>query len=584
MREYFRYTDQVSHVASQFVAKARANHWMTSAMTAAFGHWVQDDLRAGPAGIMATRRGLERIRGNLPAMMRLVDLANLYDKPIAPTTWDVVRQEASKLPPDALDSESCRIFLSLLSHPGRLGPLLRDLHETHLLERFIPAYVHARGLLQFNQYHKYTVDEHCLRAVECAAEQAQDQGPLGRVYRSIARKNILHLALLIHDLGKGYPEDHVPVGVRIAAETAARLRLPPYETEVLKFLVENHQVMEQTAYRRDTSAEQLLVRFAVDVGSPELLAMLFSLTAADLSAVGPGVWDGWKAEILGELYRRTMQYLAGDATTSTLDQQFQVRRDAVVAWLGPQKDDPWFERQLFALPSTYLDSTPPKQIAEDLRMLDGLGPREVKAQGENLPESGTLHFTVATREDIVPGIFHRLTGALSSQGLEILSAQINTLADGLVIDRFWVYDPDYTGQSPPDRIAQINSSLAESLRRPASNPPSFRRTWLRGQPQPTPLPPARIRVKVDNNSSDRYTILDIFAHDRVGLLYTITRRLFELGLSVSRAKIATHLDQVVDVFYVTNEAGKKIEDDAEIGEIRRQIREAIEGLEKEQVG
>jgi [protein-PII] uridylyltransferase len=298
--------------------------------------------------------------------------------------------------------------------------------------------------------------------------------------------------------------------------------------------------------------------------------------------VGPGVWDGWKAEILGELYRRTMQYLAGDATSSTLDQQFEQRRDAVIAWLGPQKDDPWFERQLYALPSTYLDSTPPKQIAEDLRLLDGLGPREVKAQGQNLPDSGALHFTVATREDIVPGIFHRLTGALTSQGLEILSAQINTLADGLVIDRFWVYDPDYTGQSPPDRIEQINSSLAESLRQPASKPSNFRRTWRVGQPQPNPLAPPRIRVKVDNNSSDRYTILDIFAHDRVGLLYTITRKLFELGLSVSRAKIATHLDQVVDVFYITNEAGRKIEDEAEIGEIRRQIREAIEGLEKQE--
>ena len=151
-----------------------------------------------------------------------------------------------------------------------------------------------------------------------------------------------------------------------------------------------------------------------------------------------------------------------------------------------------------------------------------------------------------------------------------------------MIDRFWVYDPDYTGQSPPDRIEQINGSLVEALRQPTSKPPNFRRTWQVGQPQPNPLPPARIRVKVDNNSSDRYTILDIFAHDRVGLLYTITRKLFELGLSVSRAKIATHLDQVVDVFYVSNEAGRKIEDEAEIGEIRRQIREAIEVLEKEE--
>ena len=486
MREYFRYTDQVSHVASQFVAKARANHWMTSIVTAAFGHWVQDDLRGtgGDHGHAAPGCG----RGSLPAIMRLVDLANLYDRPIAPATWDVVLQEASKLT-DALDGESCRIFLSLLSHPGRLGPLLRDLHETHLLECFIPAFTHARGLLQFNQYHKYTVDEHCLRAVEYAAEQAADQGPLGRVYRSIARK---HLAPGAVDPRFGQGLSGRPRGGGGAHRGGDRgeAAIAPLRDRDVE--VPRRKPSDDGADRLPPRHQRrgLLVRFAVDVGSPELLAMLFSLTAADLSAVGPGVWDGWKAEILGELYRRTMQYLAGDTTTSTLDQQLEQRREAVVAWLGPQKDDSWFARQLYALPSTYLDSTPPKQIAEDLRLLDGLGPREVKAQGQNLPESGTLHFTVATREDIVPGIFHRLTGSLTSLGLEILSAQINTLADGLVIDRFWVYDPDYTGQSPPDRIAQVSGSLAESLRQPTSKPPNFRRTWQVGQAQPSPLPPA----------------------------------------------------------------------------------------------
>jgi [protein-PII] uridylyltransferase len=575
MRDYFRHTDRVSHASGQFLARARARHWRTQLVTAAFGHWVQDDLRVGPAGIMATRRGLERLQGNLAGIMRLVDLANLYDKPIAPATWDVVRQEAAKLP-DGLDAESCRFFLSLLACPGRLGQLLRDLHETGLLERFVPAFTHARGLLQFNLYHKYTVDEHCLRAVECATEQIADQGPLGRVYRSIARKRILHLALLIHDLGKGRPEDHVAVGVGIAADTAQRLGLPPYEAEMLKFLVENHQAMEQLAFRRDTGDEQLVVRFAVEVGSPELLAMLFVLTAADLSAVGPGVWDGWKAEILGGLYRRIMRHLAGDSTAATLDQQLQQRRDAVVAWLGPLKEDRWFDRQLRELPTSYLDNTASQQIADDLRMLHGLGPRGVSAQGVYLPQSDIVQFTIATSEDIAPGIFHRLTGALSSQGLEIRSAQINTLAGGLVIDRFWVYDPDYTGRSPPDRLQEINDSLVESLRRPTSTPPTFRRTWQAGPRPPAPLPAGQTRVKVDNHSSDRYTIFDIFTHDRAGLLYAITRKLFELGLSVSRAKIATHLDQVVDVFYVADQAGGKIRDESRLADIHRQLLESIE--------
>ena len=118
------------------------------------------------------------------------------------------------------DPESCRHFLSLLSHPGRLGRILRDLHDTALLERFVPAFSHARGLLQFNQYHKYTVDEHCLRAVEAVTDMVHNEGPLGRAYRWIGRKRLLHLALLIHDLGKGLPEDHILVGTRIAEETA----------------------------------------------------------------------------------------------------------------------------------------------------------------------------------------------------------------------------------------------------------------------------------------------------------------------------------------------------------------------------
>ncbi len=180
------------------------------------GHRVEAGLRVGPAGITATRRGLQKLRGNLAEIVRLAELANLYDAPIAPATWEFIRREAPQLRGEP-SPEACRWFLALLSHPGRLGALLRDLHGAAILERFIPEFARARGLLQFNQYHKYTVDEHCLRAVEFAAGLAGDQGPLGRVYRGIAAKHVLHLALLIHDLGKGFLEDHREIGLKIAA-------------------------------------------------------------------------------------------------------------------------------------------------------------------------------------------------------------------------------------------------------------------------------------------------------------------------------------------------------------------------------
>ena len=180
-------------------------------------------------------------------------------------------------------------FLSILSPAGAAGDRCYiSCTKLGVLEKIDPRVHHARCLLQFNEYHKYTVDEHCLRAVERATEFAADRGSVGRNLSRHQAEAALHLALLIHDLGKGYPEDHSEVGLRIAENTARRLRLPPREAETLKFLVHKHLLMSHLAFRRDTSDDQLIVRFAVDVGSPEVLRMLLLFTLADLAAVGPG--------------------------------------------------------------------------------------------------------------------------------------------------------------------------------------------------------------------------------------------------------------------------------------------------------
>jgi [protein-PII] uridylyltransferase len=590
MQDYFRHTNQAAHVVAQFVARATSHERLNRLATLLLGHRVEDDFRVGPVGLMATRRGLARLRGNLAAILRLVDLANLHDVPIAPSTWEAVRREAARgglavrtAQPQAAAApspEACRHFLSLLGHPGRIGPSLRDLHEAGLLQHFLPDFARARGLLQFNQYHKYTVDEHCIRAVEFAERLLTDPGPVGRVYRGIADKHVLHLALLIHDLGKGFLEDHREVGLRIARETAARLGLKTHEAESLEFLVHKHLRMNHLAFRRDTSDEELVVRFAVQVGSPELLQMLYVLTAADLGAVGPDVWDGWKSEVLTDLYHRAMQQLAGDSPATTVDRLFQERREQIRAALGPPADEPWFARRLEALPAGYLSATPPPQAAADLRLLAQLPPGGVTARAQYFPEAATVQFTIGTSEDVTPGIFHKLTGALSSQGLEIRSAQIYTLADGLVLDRFWVHDPDYAGQPSAERLAAINRALEDSLREPSAAGPAFRRTWLSAGRRMAVAPRPQTNVNTDNSTSDRYTIIDVFAMDRSGLLYTIARALFEEGLSVWRAKIGTYLDQVVDVFYVTDQQGRKILEQARLDAVRRHLLTVIEALEE----
>jgi [protein-PII] uridylyltransferase len=609
MQEYFQHTNRISHIATRFVASARSRDRLRRLVTTVFGHRVEQDLRAGPGGLLATPRGLEQLRGDLTAIIRMADLASLYDKPIAPETWEAVRREVSGLPQDP-SPEACHHFLSLLSRPARLGDLLVDLRDAGVLQRFIPTLTHAQGLLQLNQYHKYTVDEHCLRAVGWATRLFLDMGPLGNAYRRIGPKHLLHLALLIHDLGKGFGKDHSEVARSIARQTADRLGLAARDAKILRFLVHKHLLMNHLAFRRDTGDERLVLRFARQLGSPEMLHMLFVLTAADLAAVGPGVWDGWKARVLTDFYHRTVQYLAGDTPATTIDKQLRHRRQLVRSELGPQKDHAWFLRQLDALPSSYLNTSEPRHIAADLRLLHGLESGKTIAQGYYLPETDTVRFTVATHEETTPGVFHKLTGALSSQGLEIRSAEINTLADGLVLDRFWVHDPDYRGEPPPERIAQVNSALVQSLDTPGGAPLRFPRRWRvggravpekgsglicrngpKGASHKSDLPPffapaseypaAKTRVSADNSTSDRCTILDVFTQDRRGLLYAITRTLFELGLSVSRAKIGTYGEQVVDVFYVTDQQGRKIEDHLRLEEISRRLLAEIEPLERQ---
>ncbi len=204
--------------------------------------------------------------------------------------------------------------------------------------------------------------------------------------------------------------------------------------------------------------------------------------------------------------------------------------------LANDEPNEWFAEQVAALHYSYLLSTPPQQIADELRRLRSLTHGEVKVWHRYLPETKTCEFTIGTFEDITPGVFHKLTGGLTSAGLQILSAEISTLADGLVLDRFRVHDPDYSDEPPPDRLADVARRVTESL--VSGQVPVFRRIWQSGNRQSSvALQVMPTRVRLDNSTSEGFTIVDVFASDQMGLLFTITRTLFELGLSVSLAKI-----------------------------------------------
>ncbi len=578
MRDYFKYTSGVRYISAHFVASSRARSALHTAAASMFSRHVGEDFLIGPVHIAATRKGLLKVCSDLGEVLRIMDLANRHNKRIDHTTWEAIRNAMVRLPDAQISGEVANRFMSLLSQPGRLADLLRRLHQLRVLERIIPAVQHARNLVQFNDYHKYTIDEHCIRAVEQATRFLDDPGPVGEAYRNLRDRRLLHLALLIHDLGKGYPEDHSEVGERIAADTAQRLGLSERDAEVLRFLVRRHLLMPHMAFRQDLRDESVAIRLAVEVGSPDILQMLFILSCADLAAVGPGVLNDWKRKLLIDLYRHANSQLTGEDKSEDVAQVVSTRRDTLQSMRGPSESGPWWDRQIDALPATYLWSDPPERIFQVLQRLSSLQPNCVEAWYRHLPDRKTNVCVVGTYETITPGVFHKLTGALTGKGLQILSAHIHALADGLLLDRFYVDDADYDGEPPEQRVREICDALVAALTVNADKPPAFRRLW-QAETGTTAADYAQMpaHIRFDDATSEQYTIITILTYDRRGLLYSITRTLFELGVVVHSAKIGTYLDQVVDVFYVTDVQGRKIYDDPWLAEIRQKLNEALSG-------
>jgi [protein-PII] uridylyltransferase len=553
MRDYFGHTRGVADVVEALVAGIDRPHALRSAIAATLGHRVDGLFRVGPAEVAALPASLESVAGDLGAVVRLVELASIYDMPIEPVTWAAVRRGVPALPRTA-DAGTRRRFLGLFERPAQLGVALRRLHEVGALEILVPEFAHARHLLQFNNYHKYTVDEHCIVAVERAAQLALDDGWLGDSWRRLNRKRTVLLALLIHDLGKGFVEDHSEVGARMARDVAARFELPADEAEIVEFLVLKHLVMAHQAFRRDTGDESLVARFARDVGSPEVLRMLAVLTAADVAAVGPGTWTRWKADLLGDLYFRTLGTLDGESPSVVAERNRRRLAELVAACAA----DETVTRLAGLLPTSYLHDTPPERMLAELTQIARLPAAGVSIGTRWQAETGTVAITVAMRESVASGIFHRITGALTSLRLEILAADIHTLDRDLVLDHFVVLDPDYTGEPPADRLEEIAAAIRAALKADAA--PSFTRRWNPFAPLPSAASLVPPRVRFDNESSAAATIIEVFAHDSVGLLYAIARTIFAEGLSVRSAKIGTYLDQVVDAFHVTDAAGRKVVD------------------------
>jgi [protein-PII] uridylyltransferase len=334
---------------------------------------------------------------------------------------------------------------------------------------------------------------------------------------------------------------------------------------------------------------KVLLDFSREVGSHENLKMLFVLTKADVTAVGPGVWTDWKSELLIGLYERTAETFTSESGPLQEKKIREEKRDEILESLlrdtsiDPEREEDWLAREFETLPLHYLVETPARQIALDLENVTRMKPESTHVEGSWEEDTGLVEYRLYVSPELAPGCFHRIAGALTGLRMDIMTAHLCTTSRGWVVDRFVVEDNDFEGPVPYERILDVSRTLEKVIRGEQSVLPmlggggrfqKLRETKTYAQ-QPT-------RLVIDNESSDRCTVVDVFAIDRPGLLYALGRTIFQCGYSVELAKIGTHLEQIVDVFYITTSAGQKLDDIESMNHLRNELQLVIDSLEDKQ--
>ena len=587
MQQYYRHTMGLHERSRRFVERCRTvSLWrrLTDCLPAP----RLDRYFVVRAGMLAVAEEYcAKVLEEPALLLRLFDLAREKDLAIAPSLLEDIHRCVDQVATDGYNQpEVGRVFMRIMAGP-RTAPALDAMHRAHLLEKLVPAMGTVRGLMQFNQYHKYTVDEHSLLAVGRVEALALDPSVLGDAYRRVKRKDILHLAVLMHDLGKGQPGDHSEVGRRQAEQVGLRLGLDEQGLRTLTALVHRHLRMAHTAFRRDVTDEKVVVGFAREVGTPEVLNKLVTLTVADIAAVGPGVLTKWKESLLIALYGRTMPELSGGREAREEPERLSQLAEEVSRQPGliteAGVDRAWVEAQLRQFPDRYLAATTPERMAAHVSALRRLGSDDVVVEAEVRGDLGTCEYAVITRNGLTPGIFSKLAGVMAGSGLHILDAQILTRADGIVVDIFQVTDPDFEGEPPVERRRTVGARIVAVLRGQEQVEDILRRGARLTLTHPLPKAREATEVRIDNETADNFTIIDVFTDDRRGLLYVITSAMFAQGLSIHAARVSTKLDQACDVFYVTDQTGKKIQDQVRLERMRTVIERAIEAFFKAKV-
>jgi [protein-PII] uridylyltransferase len=456
-------------------------------------------------------------------------------------------------------------FLSILRKGEGITALLKKMHELGFLLCYIPEFSEVEGKVHYDLYHVHPVDIHSLLAVEELEElrkgtYLKDYPLLSSLIGEIEKPEILFVAALLHDIGKGKEGDHSLIGAELARRIGARIGVSSESKELIHFLVSHHLFMLETAFRRDLHDEQVILRFANEVKNLSRLKMLYLLTFADVKAVGPEAWTSWKNTLLMELFLKTSHFFERDAVSGPfLKGEEMIQK--LKASVPPEK----FSEVEEHLTERYLSSCSFEDIAHHIEMALGLEKKLLLVEWE-IENEVQAKVTICTKDRY--GLFAKIAGSMFLNRLNILEAQIHTWGNGVALDIFRVEDAT---RELERRLQQFQIDLGEILSGAVALKPLFSQRREMNSIHQKVMPDVPAEVKVDNQDSDFYTIIEVTGEDRLGILYEITQALTDHGCNISFSRISTLGNRILDVFYIQDEWGEKLEAKQKVDNLKQTL-------------
>jgi [protein-PII] uridylyltransferase len=506
-------------------------------------------------------------------VMELFYLSHELDREIHPQSWQWVTRNLSLLNRDFRQNDKVKAwFLEILCGKKNPESTLRRMNESGVLGRFVPDFRRIVGQMQFDLYHNYTVDEHTIIALgflhQIESGRMMDKIPVlqGRELK-LESRNAVYVALLCHDIAKGRQGDHARNGSKIAKALAKRLGLTSTEAKLAEWLVAQHLYFSMTAFKRDLQDPKTMEDFTARIDSPERLLLLFLLTVADIHAVGPKIWNSWKGTLLQQLYERASLALSPEIAVTekdepSLNQQLQK--------IASPEDTALIEDYVAGLEQDALDSAD----VESHRQLLPLW-RKVSQQAEpfaiefkDITAQNITEVTLLARDSV--GLFAQIAGVIALAGANILHARIATRKDGIVVDQFGIQDQRNSFFDEERRQQRIVERLEFTLRHQQPLKEHVRDLEQRYQSS-TESFSITPKITIDNQSSKRYSIMEVRCRDRRGLLYELAECLSQLGLNIASAHISTYGAEAVDVFYVKDLDGHKLTDHKQQKTVKKKI-------------